>query len=203
MIKRLFDLIVSSILLMIALPVLLCTTLAIRIESLGPIWYRSPRLGRGGKQFGMFRFRTVDINRSDTLPMNERLTVVGRFIRTYSIDDLPNLCNVLSGDLSIVGPHPMEPEQVDRSDPVWQQILTIRPGLVSPAILQLGKTYNATPPARKAQLELEYVRRASFGYDLQICWYGIQRFVETKGNFKRGVPHIDNANIDSTDEDDR
>lgn len=188
--KRLFDLVISSAHFIVAVPILLLVALAIRLDSPGPIWYRSPRIGRDGKPFGMVRFRTVDIHRPATLPMNERLTPVGRFIRNYSFDDLPNLINVLCGDLSIVGPRPMEPERVDLTDPTWQAILKVRPGLVSPAILQLGITYNTSSAALQQQLELAYVRRQSFWYDLQICWHGTKRFIITKGNFKRGEPQI-------------
>lgn len=188
MAKRLFDLIVATILLFILSPFLIVAALAIRLDSTGPIWYHSLRLGRNGACFGLYRFRTVDTLKPATLPMAQRLTTVGRFIRNYSIDDFPNLFNVLGGDLSIIGPRPMEPEQVDLTDPVWQQILSVQPGIVSPAILQLGTTYSNTLSWRKQQLELAYVQQQSFGYDLRIFWQGMQQFFATKGNWKRGVP---------------
>ncbi|MCB0105921.1 MAG: sugar transferase, partial [Caldilineaceae bacterium] len=104
MAKRLFDLITATILLLIVSPCLILAALAIRLDSTGPIWYRSPRVGRNGKRFGLYRLRTVDTQRPATLPMAQRLTRVGRFIRNYSIDDFPNLFNIVSGDLSIIGP---------------------------------------------------------------------------------------------------
>ncbi|MCB0062397.1 MAG: sugar transferase [Caldilineaceae bacterium] len=194
MAKRLFYLTTAAILLLILSPCLIVAALAIRLDSAGPIWYRSPRMGRHGQQFGLYRFRTVDAHRSATLPMAQRLTTVGRFIRNYSIDDFPNLFNIVSGDLSIIGPRPMEPERVDLTDPVWQQILTARPGMISPAILQLGRAYNGSSMARKQQLELFYVQQQSFGYDLRIFWWGLHRFFATKGNWKRGAPQHDESN---------
>lgn len=120
--------------------------------------------------------------------MAQRLTPVGRFIRNYSIDDLPNLLNVVRGDLSIIGPRAMEPERVDLTDPIWQQILTVRPGIVSPAILQLGTVYNSSSIQCKQQIELAYVQQQSFGTDLRIFRQGVQRFFATRGNWKRGAP---------------
>lgn len=189
--KRLFDLLIASIVLIITAPCLLLAALAIRLDSSGPIWYRSPRVGRSGKRFGLYRFRTVDTQQPAALPMAQRLTTVGRFIRTYSIDDFPNLFNVLRGDLSIIGPRAMEPERVELTDPIWQQILSVRPGIVSPAILQLGRAYNSSSMRRKQQLELAYVQRQSFGADLQIFRRGMERFFATKGNWKRGAPQHD------------
>lgn len=200
MLKRSFDLMIATILVVIALPFFLFTALAVRLSSIGPIWYRSPRIGRGGSSFGLIRFRTVDIHRPADLPMSERVTTVGRFIRNYSLDDLPNLLNVIGGDLSIIGPRPMEPEQVDTADPIWREILSVRPGIVSPPILQLGNRYNSSPMALKKQLELAYVRRQSIGYDLQLLARGWVRFVETRGNFKRGEPKVDSIESDSKDD---
>ena len=118
MTKRLFDLTIATLLLLMGSPCLILAALAIRLNSTGPIWYRSLCLGHNGVRFGLYRFRTVDTHRSATLPMEQRLTPIGRFIRNYSIDDFPNLLNVLRGDLSIVGPRAMEPEKVDLTDPL-------------------------------------------------------------------------------------
>ena len=190
MFKRLFDLVVSLLLLIVTLPVMLLTALSIRLDSPGPIVYRSPRMGRGGKIYGMVRFRTVDITTPDSMAMNERLTRVGRFIRNYSIDDLPSILNVLKGDQSWIGPRPTEPERVDLDDPLWQQILSVRPGM-SPAILQLGREYNASPYHLKNQLELEYVQRRSLRYDLQLFWQGVRQHIKTKGNIKHGGSQVE------------
>lgn len=188
--KRVFDLTIALIQLLLTVPILVITAVAIRLETPGPIWYRSPRIGVGGKEFGLYRFRTVAVDRPATLPSNRRLTIVGRWIRYYSLDDLLNWINVLRGELSIIGPRPMEPEQIDPADSLWQEILSVRPGLLSPAILQLGTTYNMSSIATKQQLEVAYVRHQSFWYDLQLCWRAIQRLIATKGNLKRGLPQL-------------
>jgi lipopolysaccharide/colanic/teichoic acid biosynthesis glycosyltransferase len=134
----------------------------------------------------------VDINKPSHLSMRERMTPVGRFIRNYSLDDAPNVFNILKGELSIVGPRPMEPERVDLADPIWQEILSVQPGMISPAILQLASRYKSTPAALKNQLEREYVRRRSFRYDLALFRQALRSLVESRGNVKaRGKPSVD------------
>ncbi len=183
MLKRTFDLTVALFLLLITAPLFLVIAIAITLDSAGPILYGSPRIGSGGRVFDMWRFRTVDLQQPDYLPVSARLTRVGRFIRNLSLDDLPNLLNIVTGDMSLVGPRPTEPERVDLDDPAWQRILSVRPGN-SPAILQLGKAYNRSPNQLKQQLELAYVERHSFWYDLQLCWRFLWAAVASRGNVK-------------------
>lgn len=191
MLKRLCDLLAAVLFLLPAAPIMLLVAVLIRLDSPGPILYGAPKVGRRGKRFGMLRFRTVDLGKPAYLPMEERMTRVGRMIRKRSLDDLPNLLNLLWGDLSLVGPRPTEPERVDLADPVWQQILAVRPGLISPAILALGRRYNGSPHALKQQLELEYVQTHSLQLDLHLFRQAIQGFWASRGNWKaRGAPAV-------------
>ena len=186
---RLLDLIVGSLVLIIATPVLFVVALLIKCDSPGPIIYGSPRVGKNGKLFHLFRFRTVDINKPAHLSMRERLTRVGGFIRNYSLDDLPNVFNILKGEMSIVGPRPTEPESVDINDPTWQSVLTVRPGLVSWAILQLASAYNASPWPLRLRLEEEYISKKSLVFDLFVLGKAVQSLIASRGNVKaRGVP---------------
>jgi lipopolysaccharide/colanic/teichoic acid biosynthesis glycosyltransferase len=187
--KRLFDLVTASLLLVLSLPVLALATLLIRLETPGAAWYRSPRVGRGGRRFDLLRLRTVDPRCPAHAPMPERLSRVGRVVRALSLDDLPNLLNVLRGDLSLVGPRPMEPDQVTLADPTWQRILSIRPGLVSLAIVRLASAYNASPPQARQALELEYAARQSLAFDLRLLGEALAALVRSRGNIKaRGAP---------------
>lgn len=189
--KRIFDLCVASLILLITAPIMLIIAILIRLESAGPVVYASPRVGRYGKIFGMMRFRTVDISKPSYLAMRERMTRVGRFIRNYSLDDAPNVFNLLKGDLSVVGPRATEPERVDLTDPAWQEILSVQPGLISPAILQLADRYNSSPATLKQQLEREYVQRRSFRSDLALFQQAYRGLVQSRGNWKtRGKPSI-------------
>jgi lipopolysaccharide/colanic/teichoic acid biosynthesis glycosyltransferase len=186
--KRLVDLVIASLLLVLSLPVLLLAALLIRLETPGAAWYLSPRLGRGGRRFGLLRMRTVDPRRPASAPMAERLSRVGRLLRELSLDDLPNLLNVLRGDLSLVGPRPMEPDRVDLADPAWQRVLSVRPGLVSLAIVRLASAYNSSPLQVRHALELEYVARQSLAFDLRLLVEGLVGLVRSRGNIKtRGV----------------
>lgn len=186
---RLLDLIIALLVLIIATPVLFVVALLIKCDSPGPIIYGSPRVGKNGKLFHVFRFRTVDISKPAHLSMRERLTGVGGFIRNYSLDDLPNVFNTLKGEMSIVGPRPTEPEIVDINDATWQSVLTVRPGSVSWAILQLASAYNTSPWSVRLALEEEYISKKSVVFDLFVLGKAVQALIVSKGNVKaRGVP---------------
>lgn len=186
---RLLDVVVASLILIVTAPVLLVITFLIRCDSPGPIIYGSPRVGRNGKEFRLLRFRTVDLSKPAHLSMQERLTRVGSFIRNYSLDDLPNAFNVLKGELSLVGPRPTEPEMVDLKDPAWQKVLTVRPGYISWAILELASAYNASPWSLKLQLEEVYIQKKSLVFDVLVLRKAVQRLIASRGNIKaRGVP---------------
>jgi lipopolysaccharide/colanic/teichoic acid biosynthesis glycosyltransferase len=189
MVKRVVDITIAGFFLLILAPILAFAAAWIKVDSPGPILYRSPRLGKGGKPFGMLRFRTVDLQIPAHLSMEERMSRAGRFVRNYSIDDMPNLINLLVGDMSLVGPRPMEPERVELADPIWQQILAVKPGFVSPAVLQLATRYNTSPMALKQKLELEYVRNRSFTTDMRLFGQALRAFFASHGNTKaRGKP---------------
>ena len=186
---RLLDLIVGSLVLIVAAPIMLVISLLIKFDSPGPVIYGSLRVGRNGKPFRVLRFRTVDTGKSAHLAMNERLTRAGRFIRNYSLDDLPNVINVLKGELALVGPRPTEPEFVDLDDPSWQRVLTARPGYISWAILELASAYNTSPWPLKLQLEQAYVAKKSLAFDLFVLGKAIRKLIASKGNVKaRGMP---------------
>lgn len=154
--KRLCDLLVAATLLLITAPLWSTAALLVALELHAPPIYATKRVGRHGVLFGLLRLRTMRrIDASGTSAM--QLTRVGRWIRNYSLDELPSLLNVLWGDLSLIGPRAMEPERVDLADPSWRQILSVKPGLIGLAILRLARNYNAADPHVKQRLELEYV----------------------------------------------
>jgi lipopolysaccharide/colanic/teichoic acid biosynthesis glycosyltransferase len=118
-----------------------------------------------------------------------RLTPVGRFIRNYSLDDLPSLVQVLRGDLSLIGPRPMEVGRVDPTSATWRRILSVRPGYVSYAILKLGTRYNTSSSTEKEQLELDYLARQSLVFDLYVLAATLWVLLTSGGNIKaRGKP---------------
>jgi lipopolysaccharide/colanic/teichoic acid biosynthesis glycosyltransferase len=188
-IKRLFDLVVALVLLMVYAPALLIIAIVIRLDSPGPILYLSERVGKNGKLFCPYRFRTMDIHKPTHLSAEERLTHVGRFIRNYSLDHLPTWFNVLKGEMSVVGPRPEMPEYVDLEDPTWQSILTVKPGMISLAVYRLGRKYNASSQPVRQKIELEYIQKQSLMFDLWMFLKSGQALIASKGNVKaRGEP---------------
>lgn len=121
-------------------PVLSLCALAVWLSSPGSIIFRQRRVGRGGKTFVMFKFRTMIASNGGLLvtAANDcRITPIGRFLRKFKLDELPEIYNVLRGDMSFVGPRPEVPEYVDLTKPEWREILNARPGITDPVTLRL------------------------------------------------------------------
>ena len=169
--KRFLDIVLSLLALIALSPVLLMAALAIALESGVPVLLRQARLGLEGREFGMFKFRSMVKNSAQLGPYfttdnDPRITRVGSFLRRTSIDELPQLLNVLQGDMSLVGPRPDVPVQRDLySDADWEQRLSVRPGLtgLAQALLRSDATF-----AQRLELDLRYTRDASLRLDLCI-----------------------------------
>jgi lipopolysaccharide/colanic/teichoic acid biosynthesis glycosyltransferase len=122
------------------LPLFAALALLVKLSSRGPVFFRQKRIGRGGSEFILYKFRSM---RSDaggvrlTARDDARLTRVGKWLRRYKLDELPQLWNVLRGEMSFVGPRPEVPEYVDFKDPRWHEILAVRPGITDPVALRL------------------------------------------------------------------
>jgi lipopolysaccharide/colanic/teichoic acid biosynthesis glycosyltransferase len=121
-------------------PVLLCAAAAIRLTSPGPVFFRQQRIGRHGRPFRLVKLRTMaqgSAGPSITAPSDSRITPAGKWLRKSKLDELPELWNVLRGDMALVGPRPEVPEYVELDDPLWREVLVCRPGLTDPVTLQL------------------------------------------------------------------
>ena len=126
--------------LIIVSPLLVLSALAIVISSRGPVLFRQPRVGRNGRRFVMYKLRTMRASQSGpqvTAGDDDRVTPVGRLLRKTKLDELPELWNVLKGDMSLVGPRPEVPRYVNLDDPAWRSVLVARPGLTDPMTLRL------------------------------------------------------------------
>lgn len=188
MCKRLFD-IASSLFGLIVLSPFLCG-LAYRIkkEDGGPVFYRGIRVGRHGRPFRIFKFRTMVVNAEklggpSTADDDPRITKIGMFIRKYKLDELPQLINVLKGEMSFVGPRPEVHHYVNMFTEEEKAILTVRPGITDwaskwnpdeGAILAGSqdpeKTYMEKIRPEKIRLQLKYIRERSFWVDLKIIF---------------------------------
>ena len=132
--KRLIDVVISGCALLVLWPLLLLIALAIKIDDPGPVFYRQVRVGRNGKEFRIFKFRTmvVDADKKGlqiTVGRDSRITRVGAFLRKTKLDELAQLLNVLTGEMSFVGPRPEVPKYVDLYTPYQRQVLLVRPGI--------------------------------------------------------------------------
>ncbi len=169
--KRLMDLALSSLAVLLLSPVLLATALAVALDSGRPVLFVQRRVGRGGREFGMFKFRSMvkdaaAIGPYHTSSNDPRITRVGRFIRRTSLDELPQLLNVVRGDMSLVGPRPDVPAQRDGyTEADWRERCSVRPGLTG---LAQARLRSQATPAQRLALDLQYVRERSLALDLRI-----------------------------------
>jgi lipopolysaccharide/colanic/teichoic acid biosynthesis glycosyltransferase len=176
--KRLMDFSLSLLALLVLAPVLLGTALAVVLESGFPALFRQTRVGLQGREFGMYKFRSMVKNAAALGPYftaanDPRITRVGRFIRRTSLDELPQLINVLLGDMSLVGPRPDVPAQrALYSDADWTQRCSVRPGITG--LAQALYRSDATEDLR-LEADLRYTREMSLWLDIKICWWTLRR----------------------------
>jgi lipopolysaccharide/colanic/teichoic acid biosynthesis glycosyltransferase len=184
--KRALDLLVSVLGLVILWPFFLLIAAVIKAQSPGPVFYRGVRVGRDGTLFRIFKFRTMvvgadKIGGPSTAGDDPRVTWIGRFLRKYKLDELPQLLNVLKGEMSLVGPRPEVPQYVELFTQEERAILKVRPGITDWASLwnlDEGEVLAGSPDPERAYMEkvrpgkislqLEYVRHRSFFMDLVI-----------------------------------
>lgn len=175
--KGLSDCLMALIVLVLTAPLILLAALLVKLTSRGPVFYSQVRLGRGGKPFTIYKIRTMRHNCEQqsgaqwSKPGDSRITPVGNFLRKSHIDELPQLWNVLRGDMSLVGPRPERPEfvpQLAHALGRYRERLLVRPGLSGLAQVQLPPDTDLDSVRRKLAHDLCYVQRMSFWLDLRI-----------------------------------
>lgn len=185
MIKRLIDIFGSLIALLVFLPLMLGVSLAIYLSDTGPVLFRQKRIGIDGREFGIYKFRSMVVNAEllggySTADADPRITRVGRWLRKTSIDELPQLINVLLGDMSLVGPRPDVPEQKALyTDEEYRLRNSVRPGITG--LAQATLRSEATVEQRKI-MDLEYVREISLINDLKIILKTVDQVLMKGGN---------------------
>ena len=168
MAKRAFDIVVAALMLVALAPLMLLVALLIRWRMGAPVLFRQERPGLGGRPFILYKFRTMQEatdSRGEPLPDAERLTPLGAAIRRTSLDELPQLCNVLRGDMSLVGPRPLLTEYLPLYSARQARRHDVRPGITGWAQVN-GR--NATSWPERFELDVWYVEHRSFGLDLKI-----------------------------------
>jgi lipopolysaccharide/colanic/teichoic acid biosynthesis glycosyltransferase len=184
--NRAFDLIVVCVVIPVILPLSAVIALSIKATSSGPLFFRQNRVGKQKKLFRIYKFRTMvdraeDMGTSVTTRDDPRITPLGKILRRMKLDELPQLINVLKGDMSLVGPRPDVPEIVRNYTPDMKEIIKIRPGITSEATLHLSDEedilarvddpdtfYDVVLVPLKIKLAMGHVERNSFTYDLRV-----------------------------------
>jgi lipopolysaccharide/colanic/teichoic acid biosynthesis glycosyltransferase len=175
--KHAFDAVAAAILLVLTAPLVVLAALAVKLTSRGPVIYRQTRTGKDGKPYSIFKIRTMAHNCESAtgarwaLPSDPRITWVGRFLRNTHLDELPQLWNILRGEMSLVGPRPERPEFVVRLRQVFPDYcgrLTVRPGVTGLAQIQLPADTDLASVGRKLAFDLYYVNRRTLWLDLRI-----------------------------------
>ncbi|MDP2168341.1 MAG: sugar transferase [Thermodesulfovibrionales bacterium] len=190
--KRLFDITFSFLGLLLLCPALLFIGALIKKEDRGPVFYRGVRVGRDGRPFKIFKFRTMVVNADkiggSSTPENDlRITRVGKFLRSYKIDELPQLINVLRGEMSFVGPRPQVQWAVELYSDEEKLLLSVRPGITDYASIRFrneaeilkgsanpDRDYMEKIAPEKIRLSLEYVKGISLWTDIKIIFLTIK-----------------------------
>lgn len=195
-IKRLMDIVVSGVLLLLLSPLLLAIAIAIKWSNPGPVFYQWNVVGQGGRAFHGYKFRTMVVNadalKQSLLDQNEmqgpvfklktdpRVTPVGRFLRKFSLDELPQLWSVLKGDMSLVGPRPPLQSEYSQFTEYQKQKLAMKPGIT--CLWQISGRNNIRDFDEWVSLDLEYIRTWSLWLDVKILWRTIPAILRGTGH---------------------
>ncbi|HHV38505.1 MAG TPA: sugar transferase [Tepidimicrobium sp.] len=194
--KRLFDIVVSFIGLVFLLPIFLIISIIIKLDSKGPIFFRQVRIGKEGRRFKIYKFRTMIVDAEAkgmqlTVDGDNRITRSGHFLRKYKIDELPQLINVLIGDMGFVGPRPEVPKYVAMYNEKQKEILKIRPGITDIASIRYRdenailaqsrdpeQTYINEIMPDKLRLNFKYIENMSVIYDIRLIFETVLKIVK-------------------------
>lgn len=192
--KRLLDLLLAAVFLIVAAPAFVAIALMIRASGPGPIFYKQRRLGRNGREFWCLKFRTMVANADEVLRNNPelmrafeenfkikndpRITPIGRFLRSTSLDELPQLFNVLLGEMSFIGPRPIVRNELEKYGPYGEKLLTVAPGL--------GGVWQASGRSEveyseRVEMDMYYVDHRSLGLDLKLLVLTARAVLKRRG----------------------
>ena len=189
--KRLFDVVCVFFASIVFMPFVVAVYVAIKLEDGGPAIFKQERIGRGGKPFMLYKFRSMRMDSEKNGPQlsaqqgqgDNRLTKVGRFIRAHHLDELPQLWNVFCGDMSFVGPRPERKffiDQIMEYDKRYTYLYQIRPGVTSYATLYNGYTDTMEKMLKRLEYDLYYLGHRSWWFDIKILWLTFWKIVSGK-----------------------
>jgi lipopolysaccharide/colanic/teichoic acid biosynthesis glycosyltransferase len=196
-VSRAIDIVIATVVLVLATPIILLAAVAIKVSSRGPIFFRQARAGRDGRPFTMYKLRSMYAGADDDkelfrrhnqlptgpcfkLKRDPRVTAIGRWIRRSSIDELPQLWNVIKGDMALVGPRPLPFDEVRRGTPQERLRLSVKPGIT--CLWQVsGRT--EIPYERWLEMDVWYIQNRSFSLDLRILMQTIPAVLSCRGAY--------------------
>lgn len=176
-VKRWIDFFFASICLIVFSPLFLACYIAIKRDNDGPVIFKQERIGRFGRPFTIYKFRSMMVNAEDKGPQlcndgkDKRLTKTGKFLREHHLDELPQLWNIFIGDMAFIGPRPERKfyiDQIIKIDPRYTYLYQIRPGITSMATLYNGYTDTMDKMLKRLEMDLEYLERRSWWLDAKI-----------------------------------
>lgn len=188
-IKRVSDIAVSTVALTLLIPLFAILSIGIKLDSKGPVFYRQRRVGYHKRLFNIYKFRSMRTDAEDSGPAlstvdDPRVTTLGRFMRKYRLDELPQFWNVIKGDMSLVGPRPEREyyiQQIIRRAPYYSLVHQVRPGITSWGMVKHGYASNVDEMIKRLPYDLLYIENISFSVDLKILFYTVSTVLTGKG----------------------
>lgn len=187
--KTIFDYSGTLICLILLIPVIVILIVLIKMTGNCPVIYSQKRVGRNGKIFRIYKFRSMHSGYEEGLPLiisreDKRITTLGRFMRKYKFDEIPNFLNVLKGDMSIIGPRPEQQfyfDQIVQKEPRYKQLQLINPGITSWGQVEFGYATNVDQMIKRMEYDLFYLENRSIWFDLKIAFKTLVIIVKGQG----------------------
>jgi lipopolysaccharide/colanic/teichoic acid biosynthesis glycosyltransferase len=188
-IKTVIDYSFTILCLILLIPVTLLLIIAIKISVKGPVIYSQNRIGKDGKTFTIYKFRSMHTGAEEGIPLlcgkkDKRITSVGRFMRKHKLDEIPNFINVLKGEMSLIGPRPEQQyfiNQIVAKKPEYRLLHNIKPGITSWGQVKYGYASNVDEMVKRLEYDLYYLNNRSLWFDLKIAFYTIGIVIKGEG----------------------
>tara|TARA_B100000767_G_C19564477_1_gene450516 strand:- start:66 stop:740 length:675 start_codon:yes stop_codon:yes gene_type:complete len=186
--KRLTDILISILVLVLISPLLMLLSIMVRLTG-GPVFFSQLRIGKNQTIFNIYKFRTMRINAEKDGPQlsseeDTRITSIGKFLRKYRLDELPQFWNVLKGDMSIVGPRPERSfyaEKIIAQAPQYRHVYKVRPGITSWGMVRFGYASNVEEMVSRMKYDLIYIENMSFFNDIKVLIYTVWTIIQGRG----------------------